>query len=626
MAKDATRTHRGLKIAHLNARSIVSKSDSLSLWLEEGKYDIVTINETWLSPDIPTSYLDIGGYEILRQDRATGKKGGGLAILLRRERNITYSEQKLMHLNISTTDVELQLLDIKVGQNKKMIIANCYRPPSGVVNECFNRIENSLDTIDNLEEYEIYINGDFNIAYNLENTSEFKKLKQFERKYNLTQLIKTPTRCTAKSRNILDLMMTNSKIILASGSEELNISDHQPVWLIRKKLPIKPTYVNFKCRCYTNYDKQTYQNELMTYDWTDFYNEHCPNKLWEEMESVILETANKHCPVREYTHKRELPPWLTQDLLDLIHVRDRQYKKAKKTNDNDDWAEARRMRNLCNKGVKNAKNLYIKRELVQHQNDPRKFWQVIEKAWNPNTEKNNHINLIKKDTNEYISLDQIPNTFNNHLCSIAGKLTNRFSDRNIPFMETINRTLDSMSMSPITTTEVYDLVKKIEIHKTSALENISSKLLKDSLEVLSPQLTHLFNSSIFTSIFPDKWKIANVVFIHKGGTRTDINNYRPISLLPTPGKMLEKIVHSRIYTYLDENDLITDSQWGFRPNRSTTIATAKLVEKIFNLLNSKEHVGVLYIDLQKAFDLIDHSLLLNKLSNYGITQPILGWM
>lgn len=184
-----------------------------------------------------------------------------------------------------------------------MIIGNCYRPPSGIIEKCFSKIENSLDAISKIDEYEIFINGDFNIAYNSENAPEFRKLKQFERKYGLTQLIKTPTRCTASMRNILDLMMTNSQIMMASGSEEINISDHQPVWLIRKKLPSKSLYVNFKCRCFTNYNKQAYQSDLINHDWTNFYAKSCPNKLWAEMELVITNIADNHCPYKEYKHK-----------------------------------------------------------------------------------------------------------------------------------------------------------------------------------------------------------------------------------------------------------------------------------------------------------------------------------
>lgn len=186
--------------------------------------------------------------------------------------------------------------------------------------------------------------------------------------------------------------------------------------------------------------------------------------------------------------------------------------------------------------------------------------------------------------------------------------------------------MSELNSSPITANEVHNLVKKIEIHKSSAIDKISSKLLKDSLEVLIPQLTHLFNCSVFTSTFPEKWKIANVVLIHKGGLKDNVNNFQPISLLPVPGKLLEKIIHARIYEYLERNNILTDSQWGFRPNRSTTLASAKLIENIYKYLNAKEHVGIIYIDLQKAFDLINHSILIAKLEGYGLTDPILSWL
>lgn len=131
-----------------------------------------------------------------------------------------------------------------------MILVNVYRPPSGNTTECFNQLENALDKIHKLEEYELYINGDLNniIAYNLTTTADYKKLKQFERKYNLHQLITSPTRCTATTRNILDLMLTTCNSILLSGSDEINISDHQPVWLIRKKLSVKKPLVDFESR------------------------------------------------------------------------------------------------------------------------------------------------------------------------------------------------------------------------------------------------------------------------------------------------------------------------------------------------------------------------------------------
>lgn len=210
--------------------------------------------------------------------------------------------------------------------------------------------------------------------------------------------------------------------------------------------------------------------------------------------------------------------------------------------------------------------MYIKGEQVKHNEDPPKFLQVIEKAWTPKNDKNSHISLTdKKITSERIEPGKVPDTCNNHLCSIASKLTIKFDKKTIPFLETVNDVMEEMIDGQITLNEVHDHVKKIETHKTSAIDKIFSKFLKVSLEALIPQLTHLFNCSIATLVFPEKWKIANVVLIHEGGNKNDVNNFRPISLLPTPRKMLEKIIHGRIYAHLDNNNLLTDKQWGFAP-------------------------------------------------------------
>lgn len=97
---DSSHPNRGVKIAHLNTRSLSPKLDSIKLWIDDAKYDVITLNETWLAPDIPTSSLDLNDYEVIRQDRNTGKREGGLMILLRKDKNIVYNESKYLHLNV----------------------------------------------------------------------------------------------------------------------------------------------------------------------------------------------------------------------------------------------------------------------------------------------------------------------------------------------------------------------------------------------------------------------------------------------------------------------------------------------------------------------------------------------
>ena len=165
----------------------------------------------------------------------------------------------------------------------------------------------------------------------------------------------------------------------------------------------------------------------------------------------------------------------------------------------------------------------------------------------------------------------------------------------------------------------------INIYKSSAIQNISSKILKEALLGLIPQLTYVFNLSLTKGIFPQKWKTAIVIPLPKGGDRTDVNNTRPISLLPLPGKLLERLVHSRVWKYLEAHKLINDRQHGFRAGHSTTATVSTIVDSLLEAANKKQHSLAVYIDFRKAFDTVNHRILLQKLDMLGIKDNCLQW-
>lgn len=204
---------KGFKLAHYNVHSLWPKLDSIKLWIDDLDFDIITLSETWLSSSIPNSLLDIDNYDSFHQDRPPGCRGGGLLTLIRQSKNIIYDVAKHLDLCVSTRDAEIQVLEFKAGHQKKMILPNCYRPPSGKVETFIDHIHNILDSFCQLNKFELYICGVFNIPYNQVN----------------------PTRCTAQSRSILDLIMTNSAHRAHSGTREINISDHKPVYSTEKE-------------------------------------------------------------------------------------------------------------------------------------------------------------------------------------------------------------------------------------------------------------------------------------------------------------------------------------------------------------------------------------------------------
>ena len=133
-------------------------------------------------------------------------------------------------------------------------------------------------------------------------------------------------------------------------------------------------------------------------------------------------------------------------------------------------------------------------------------------------------------------------------------------------------------------------------------------MLKLTFQAIPHCLLHICNMSLMSGVFPNSWKCAYVTPLDKGGLRKDVSNLRPVSLLPLPGKLLEKIVHQQTYSYLDQNNILTDCQGGFRPNHSTVSTVAELTDLITDN-NDKNQVSlVAYLDFSKAFDTIDHNI------------------
>lgn len=233
-------------------------------------------------------------------------------------------------------------------------------------------------------------------------------------------------------------------------------------------------------------------------------------------------------------------------------------------------------------------NEYVKAQLKTHEADPRKFWNAIKAVWSPKNSSGPIVSLVDPATNCQIDDAKVPETFNHHLCTVGQKRSQKFAHAP-PFMRRLQEVADEFYLNEITCQEVRTLVDKIKITKSSAIEGLTLRVLKDAFEVLLEQLALLFNTSIETGTFPDKWKMANVILLHKAQEKTNVNNYRPISLLPLPGKLLESVIYKRLYSYLENNNLLTKKQWGFRTGRSTLDASSDLVETILSNLNSKMH-------------------------------------
>ena len=180
-------------------------------------------------------------------------------------------------------------------------------------------------------------------------------------------------------------------------------------------------------------------------------------------------------------------------------------------------------------------------------------------------------------------------------------------------------------MKPITENIVSKLLKNIDISKAVGIDNLPGRFLKDGAVILAKPVTEICNLSIKSIIFPDPCKLAKLKSIFKKGSRMDPSNYRPISLLPLISKIFEKIVHDQMIDYLAQYNILYKYKSGFRTKHSTDLRLSYLNDKILKGFGNGLFTGMILIDLQKAFDTIDHNILLEKLKAIGFCDDNLNW-
>ena len=184
---------------------------------------------------------------------------------------------------------------------------------------------------------------------------------------------------------------------------------------------------------------------------------------------------------------------------------------------------------------------------------------------------------------------------------------------------------DSFVFHEVNEGHIFKQLTTLNPQKASGIDNISGKFLKDGAKLLALPISQIWNLSIKLATFPSNCKIAKITPLYKKGCRTDPKNYRPISLLPIVSKVIEKVVHQQLQEYLDNNEILYKFQSGFRSNHSTDTCLSYLSDKILSGFDGGLLTGVIAIDLQKAFDTIDHKILLNKMKFLGFSETVIQW-
>lgn len=607
----------GLVMASLNINSLLAHIDELRLFMETSTIDILAINETKIDPLIKNNEISITGFDVVRRDRPTnGRFGGGVCLYVRA--NINYQIRNDLNDDL----LEMITIEITRPQTKSFLVSTWYRPPSST-SDLYNAFESTIDKID-ITNLDYYLLGDINCDFS--DPAKASVLSSIFDVYGLTQLIDEPTRITHNTKTIIDLCVTNAPDkVSKSGVHHLGISDHSMVFMTRKAKYERQGKLFIKMRNFKNFNRTKFLHDLTQMPWSKVQMSDDPNNMWEQWKEMFIGCVDHHAPIISKRVRGRKSPWLTKELKQKMHQRDYLKKKAISLNDNLLWEQYRKAKNQTTNAIKLAKKTYCTERLENNEKNPRETWKIINTLLSRNVNNSSIVQELKIDGQTVTSSSEIADKFNDFFTNIGETLAHSLEQTGIKPESYVSVTSKSFNIQPPSIETVSKLLASIDERKAVGLDNLPNRLLKISSDIIAPSLTSIFHRSITTGIFPTEWKIAKVTPVFKKGEKYDPGNYRPISVISTISKIYEKIIYDQLYNYFNENNLLTNCQSGFRTLHSTVTALVETTNHWSVNIDKGMFNGVIFIDLKKAFDTIDHTILLQKLKLYGLDDQSLKW-
>ena len=264
----------------------------------------------------------------------------------------------------------------------------------------------------------------------------------------------------------------------------------------------------------------------------------------------------------------------------------------------------------------------------EYKSQTKKLWGLINEIAGKKNDKSGAIEYLDIDGIREYSAQTISNRFAKYFSEVGKQFSNRIPSPSKPikdYLHLIQSNRSSLFLHPTNAQEIKKIVSKLPNKCSSGHDNISNILLKDIIDYIALALTEVFNKSMMTGKFPTVMKLAEVVPLYKSKEHSLEVNYRPISLLTTMLKVLEKLVYRRVYKFLQDTHQIYDNQFGFRANHSCEHAIGQVVSSIVKNNENRKYSCCVLLDLSKAFDTIEHTILLSKLELYGIRGNVLSW-
>ena len=316
---------------------------------------------------------------------------------------------------------------------------------------------------------------------------------------------------------------------------------------------------------------------------------------------------------------------LTEGIKQSIRIKNKLYMNFVKVKSAYNETKYKTFRNKLKHVLLTAEKKHYAETLEANKSNMKKTWAILKGIINLNKRKRVQDKFKLHDDTLTENKLTISESFNKFFVNIGPNLAKGMSNQTTtPESFMGEKVSNTIFLEPVTSYEIQNLVMSLK-NGAPGYDEIKSDILKLSLQHIGEPLAHMCNMSLIQGIFPQELKLANVLPLYKCGDPQLFNNYRPVSLLPTLSKVLEKVMYARLNSFLEMNDILLGNQFGFRRSHSSYMALMIMVNEITRSLDNGEHVVGIFLDFSKAFDTVNHTVLLQKLYHYGIRGNALEW-
>jgi hypothetical protein len=616
-----------VSIMHGNIQCLRNKVGQLEVALSSLMPDILCLTEHWLR-DQELDSATVEGYSFENAFCRKQYKNGGVIIYAKKGTIVT-PKRTFDYLNAEKV-FEATAIDYECPQIGKIIVICVYRSPGSDLKIFLDKMDLLLSKLTTVKT-NMLVCGDFNVNFNMRGTDTMSLLDLFSA-YDLKKHIDGPTRISRTSSTCIDNIFSNITIEHQPVSEvmDLGLSDHHFQILTIKINRLHATDRVIKKRIINESNVDRFAKDMSRVRWDSIDPSKPVDEMFEEFVRIFLLIFNKSFPIKEIkvglNRKARKGNWYTPRLQELGEKVIQAYTKYRQLDEVGLEEKYNSLIGPYRSEINAAKRARNDQFIRKSKNKAKAGWNIIKENSNRSNITTQDIQLENPTDNVVASPIEIANRFNKYFVNVISQLLSskpQSQKRTISMHGNVNK---SIFLRPISAQEVQTLIGVVGKKRSAGADDIPGNILKEVSIFIAGPLAQIINESFCRGHFPRALKKTKILPLFKKGDRKNISNYRPIAILSVFSKIFEKAFCDRILSFIDKYDILNSNQHGFQRRKNTTTAMAGFIEAVLKARENNLHVSGVFYDFTKAFDTVDHELLLYKLNNMGISGVANAWI